>query len=132
MPRTKGATAKNSVGNKGKGKKPLECPAPRCRKTFARPSDYKRHEKTHWTRQKRERASWRCGWPACKFVNLQKSNVATHYRTQCVLLSPPSALHQLRLVFFTLNIFSDVRFAAQTTASTSVQPAIVASRTRRR
>ncbi|KIY68231.1 hypothetical protein CYLTODRAFT_443500 [Cylindrobasidium torrendii FP15055 ss-10] len=59
----------------------FECPASDCHKTFGRLSDLKRHEKTHWTRQERERASWRCGWPACKYMALQKSNVAIHYRT---------------------------------------------------
>ncbi|KAJ7277142.1 hypothetical protein C8J57DRAFT_1465841 [Mycena rebaudengoi] len=58
-----------------------QCAEAGCPWSYDRASDLKRHEKRHMSLAEKERLIFRCPVPGCAHKTLQKSNMATHYRT---------------------------------------------------
>ncbi|KAK0421676.1 hypothetical protein EV421DRAFT_2043728 [Armillaria borealis] len=58
--------------------RPYPCLHPKCVKGFTKASDLKRHEKLHLPKEKLDAVKYRCKFPGCNHMSLQRSNLQTH------------------------------------------------------
>ncbi|PBK94218.1 hypothetical protein ARMGADRAFT_1029373 [Armillaria gallica] len=58
--------------------RPYPCLHPKCKKSFTKGSDLKRHEKLHLPKEELDAVKFRCKFPGCNNTSLQLSNLKTH------------------------------------------------------